>query len=75
MKPVLREDAIYLGDNGRCFCGRLDHAGMTAHFTGRDLSGHCVHEVSEADQREARRMAVVLACETCSALARRGRSA
>jgi hypothetical protein len=75
MKPVLGDDAIYLGDNGRCFCGRLDHAGITAHFTGRDLSDHRVHEVSEADQREARRMGVVLACETCSALVRRGRSA
>ncbi|HEX6865108.1 MAG TPA: hypothetical protein VF414_19925 [Thermoanaerobaculia bacterium] len=70
---VLQEDALYLGDNGRCFCGRLDHAGMTAYFTGRDLSGHCVHAVTEADQREARRLGVVLACETCSALTRQGR--
>jgi hypothetical protein len=67
LKPVLREDALYLGDNGRCFCGRLDHAGMSAHFTGRDLSGHRVHEVTDADQREARRMGVTLACETCTA--------
>ena len=63
--PVLRADALYLGDNGRCFCGRLHHAGMTAHFTGRDLSGQQVHRVTEADQREARRMGVVLACEGC----------
>ena len=65
MIPVLRDDALYLGDNGRCFCGRLHHAGMTAHFTGRDLSGQPVHRVTEADQREARRLGVVLACETC----------
>ena len=63
--PVLREDALYLGDNGRCFCGRLHHAGMTAHFTGRDLSGQRVHRVTEADQREARRMRVTLECESC----------
>jgi len=63
--PVLREDALYLGDNGRCFCGRLHHAGMTAHFTGRDLSGQLVHRVTEADQREARRMGETLACEAC----------
>src|SRR5262245_30992685 len=23
MKPVLRTDMLYLGDNGRCFCGQL----------------------------------------------------
>ncbi len=63
--PVLREDEIYLGDNGRCFCGRMHHAGVTAYFTGRDLSGHPVHRVTEADQREARRVGVTLACEGC----------
>jgi len=61
--PLLREDAIYLGDNGRCFCAR--HAGMTARYTGRDLSGQPVHRVTDADQREARRMGVTLACEEC----------
>ena len=65
--PVLCEDALYLGDNGRCFCGRLHCAGMTAHFTGHGLSGHPVHRVTEADLREARRMGVVLRCETCRA--------
>lgn len=65
MTPVLRDDQIYLGDNGRCFCGRLHHAGMTAHFTGLDLSGQPVRRVTVADQREARRMGVRLACETC----------
>ena len=63
--PVLREDELYLGDNGRCFCGRLHCAGMTAYFTGRDLSGQPVHRVTEADHREARRMGVTLACEGC----------
>ena len=63
--PVLREDELYLGDNGRCFCGRLHHAGMTAFYTGRDLSGQRVHRVTEVDQREARREGVTLACEGC----------
>ena len=71
MIPVLDEERIYLGDNGRAFCGRPDHAGMTAHFTGRDLSGQRVHAVTEADQREARRMGVTLACEACKAEATR----
>lgn len=39
-EPVLDGEAIYLGDNGRCFCG--EHAGMTARYTGRDLSGQRV---------------------------------
>ena len=64
-KPVLDPDALYLGDNGRCFCGRLHCAGATAHFTGRDRSGQPVQRVTEADQREARRLGVTLACEGC----------
>jgi len=65
LAPVLREEELYLGDDGRCFCGRLHHAGMTAHFIGRDLSGRPVHRVTEADQRGARRMGVTLSCEGC----------
>ena len=72
MTPVLQEQKLYLGDGGRAFCGRLDHAGMTAHFTGRDLSGQSVHRVTEADQREARRMGVTLECETCACIRRSG---
>ncbi len=64
-RPALREDALYLGDGGRAFCGRLHCAGMTAHFTGRDRSGRPVHQVAEADQREAQRLGVTLACEGC----------
>ena len=41
-KPKLNESTLYLGDNGRCFCGALRCAGMTARFTGRDLSGQRV---------------------------------
>ena len=29
-KPVLRDDALCLGDNGRCFCGA--HAGKSARY-------------------------------------------
>lgn len=38
----LRADTLYLGDNGRAFCGLLPCAGMTAHFSGHDLSGQAV---------------------------------
>ena len=65
LRPVLREDVLYLGDNGRCFCGRLHHAGASAYFTGRDLSGYRVQRVTAAERRNAERMGVTLACEAC----------
>lgn len=44
-KPkVLRDDRLYFTDNGRIVCGQ--HAGMTAQYTGRDLSGQKVLMVS-----------------------------
>jgi hypothetical protein len=63
MTPILRDDELYLGDNGRCFCGH--HAGASARYTGGDISGQPVHRVTDADQREARRLGVTLSCETC----------
>jgi hypothetical protein len=50
-EPVLDPDALYLGDNGRCFCGK--HAGASAKFSGRDISGQRVERVDvEACKRE-----------------------
>lgn len=40
MTPTLHDTAVYLGDNGRTFCG--EHAGVSARYSGRDLSGHPV---------------------------------
>lgn len=54
--------ALYLGDNGRCFCDKLRCAGMTAHFTGRDLSGQRVMRVDAATAK-----AHGLRCEGCKA--------
>lgn len=68
-KPVLRDDALYLGDNGRCLCGK--HCGASARYTGRDTSGQKVARVTAADLVEAARDGFVLACETCAAQARR----
>ena len=59
-RPKLITTALYLGDNGRCFCGALRCAGMSAHFTGRDISGQRVYRPSKADARKAG-----LACEGC----------
>lgn len=60
-KPRLVEVALYLGDNGRCFCGKPQCAGATAYFTARDLSGQKVVRVPEALALE-----VGLRCETCN---------
>lgn len=57
---VLRACRLYLGDNGRAFCGAPRCAGVTASITGRDLSGQRVAEVSEKDARR-----YGLRCETC----------
>lgn len=60
MTAVLKDDTLYLGDNGRAFCGRLDCAGTMAHFTGRDLSGQVALPIPA---REARDHGV--RCEGC----------
>lgn len=62
-KPVLKEDRIYLGDNGRSFCGTLRHAGMTAFYTGHDISGQTVLELTAEEIRQEG-----IKCETCSSL-------
>lgn len=65
-KPKLSESALYFGDNGRVFCGKLHCAGMTAHFTGRDLSGQRVTMARDVDKTEwIATVGSALACETC----------
>ncbi len=60
----LRADTLYLGDNGRAFCGTLRCAGMTAFASGRDLSGQPVVPITRPGEiREA--LAAGIACETC----------
>jgi len=44
LRPVLRDDALYIGDNGSITCGR--HAGMTARYTGMALDGRPVIEIT-----------------------------
>jgi hypothetical protein len=62
-KPALDARKLYLGDNGRCFCGKLACAGMTAYFTGRDISGQRVHKLTPLAIRES-----VFKCEGCGAM-------
>ena len=65
-RPKLNDRTIYFGDNGRCFCGSLSCAGMTPHFTGRDLSGQRVEAVLPEDDDAAFASAGVrFRCESC----------
>ena len=59
----LDPDAIYLGENGRAFCGT--HAGATAAYTGRDLDGRPVHRVTPRDVCDGQEIGVTFRCETC----------
>ena len=51
-KPVLKSGAVYLSDNGCAICASC--AGMTALYTGRDISGQPVLRVTTAEVREWR---------------------
>ena len=70
MKTVLREDELYFGDNGRVFCGA--HAGASARYTGRDISGQRVERVTEKDRREWPEDLGEIECETCVSIRRAG---
>ena len=60
------DTALYLGDNGICLCGA--HLGMTARYSGRDISGQRIYRLSPEDDREGRRMSAEcqgFKCEVC----------
>ena len=64
MRPVVDDGKLYLGDNGRCLCGA--HLGNSARYTGRDISGQKVEELTIASAREAIRIyGWDPECETC----------
>ena len=68
MKPVLKEHELYIGDNGRVFCAA--HAGASALYTGRDISGQRVKRVTEKDRREWPSDLGEIECETCACIRR-----
>jgi hypothetical protein len=47
-KGKLNGQDLYLGDNGRCFCGSSRCAGQSSYYTGRDLSGQKVMRITYA---------------------------
>ncbi len=65
MNPVLRPDRLYFGDNGRIHCGSLRCAGMSAHFTGRTISGQRVVPVNFRDVVQRPKDLGPMRCETC----------
>ncbi len=50
MIPVLDDDTLYITDNGAVYCGK--HCGTSARYTGRDISGQEVMELTPDDVRE-----------------------
>ena len=65
-KPVLQDHALYLCDNGACYCGA--HAGTSARYTGHDLSGMPVERITAIHEVYAQRvLRMRFECETCRA--------
>jgi hypothetical protein len=63
MKKVLKPDALYFGDNGRCFCGQC--AGTSALYTGHDISGQKVRRVTPKIVAAYAAMDFQPKCESC----------
>lgn len=59
---VVHDERIYLGDNGRVYCGA--HLGATAKATGRDLSGQPILAVDRRMEQEFLGGASLM-CERC----------
>ena len=64
-RPQLRADRLYLGDNGRMFCGALRCAGATVYYTGRDISGQAVAGITPGDRAALHAMGTRARCEGC----------
>ena len=56
--PLLEDTTLYLCDNGACYCGA--HCGMSARYTGRDISGQDVDSITPDEAREHG-----IRCEKC----------
>ena len=68
MRPLLREGALYWSDNGRVICAKC--AGMSALYTGRDISGQRVERITVDDVLAWPEDLGTLHCESnCTALA------
>ena len=60
-KVALKEGAVYFADNGRSIC--LKCAGMSAKYTGRDISGQKVERLNPDDVEYLKSKGISAACE------------
>lgn len=65
-KPVVKDDSLYFADNGACYCGK--HLGMTARYTGRDISGQRIERITPRVLSECLSIGFKPKCENCGAL-------
>ena len=71
-KPALRADRLYLGDNGRTFCGESRCAGASAFYSGRTINGQEVLMITPPDVDEFERIVGRMpSCECCGKKATR----
>lgn len=56
--PLLKDDELFIGDNGRTLHGKC--WGITARLTRRDLSGQALCHISKDDAA-----ALFIKCENC----------
>ncbi len=64
-KPKLDPNKLYWGDNYRITCGKLRCAGMSAHFSGRTISGQRAMPVTRAELAALKAEGTPAKCETC----------
>lgn len=57
--------SLFLEDNGACLCEK--HLGVSARFTGRDISGQSIYPVSQGEIEYAISEGFCFRCETCGA--------
>jgi hypothetical protein len=64
-KFTVDPSALYFTDNGAVLCA--DHLGMSARYSGRDISGQRIVKVTPFDVRQMDAMGVPCRCESCGA--------
>jgi hypothetical protein len=64
-RPVLKPASLYIGDNGRLFCGKAPCAGMSALYTARDISGQPVERITRKMILESGYDVDSFTCESC----------
>ena len=61
--PSIKDNAVYLCDNGAAYCGK--HLGASARMTGHDISGFPIYRVTPEAAQETIREGYHIRCEKC----------